>query len=326
MRNGIRHLQFSRISPRVVRNGWSCSSIARLALVWLTLWLGVAPGRCVGIYALISGVRGESTAAGYTGWTDVRSWDHSLSRSSAGGTTQGFVNFTKPLDQGSPQLRELLCSGSTIPSVKIDFVQSGTSAVLFYEFTLTNVLVTAIHASDSAGSVPTESVSLTYQQIAWTYTQVNNGKPGGTTTATWDTTNYAGTYNGSRVVADSDSDGIPDWWMMKYFGHPTGEAADHSLANQDADHDGLSNAQEYIAGTDPTNPNSVLKVTKINIGSGLINLTWSSVAGKTYTIYGASQVDGPYSPMLKVPSAGDGVTSTNLPGTTFNQFYRVSVP
>jgi hypothetical protein len=26
---------------------------------------------------------------------------------------------------------------------------------------------------------------------------------------------------------DSDADGIPDWWMLKYFGHPTGEAADH---------------------------------------------------------------------------------------------------
>ena len=25
---------------------------------------------------------------------------------------------------------------------------------------------------------------------------------------------------------DSDGDGIPDWWMIQYFGHPTGQAGD----------------------------------------------------------------------------------------------------
>ncbi|HTI98440.1 MAG TPA: type VI secretion system tube protein TssD [Dongiaceae bacterium] len=291
------------------------------------LWLGIASGRCVNIYALISGVPGESTGAGHTGWTDVSSWDHSIAWASPYNPAQGTVNFTKQLDKGSPQLYELLSAGSTIPSVKVDFVEvSGGANVLFYEFTLNNVQVTTIQPSASAGSIPTENVSLKYQQIAWTYTQVNNGKPGRNITATWDTTNYAGSYNGTSVVADSDGDGIPDWWMMKYFGHVAGEAADNSMANQDADHDGLSNAQEYIAGTDPTNPDSVLKVTKINAGNGLVNLTWSSVAGKTYTIYSASQVDGPYSPMLAVPSAGDGVTSTNLAGSPYNQFYRVGVP
>ena len=29
--------------------------------------------------------------------------------------------------------------------------------------------------------------------------------------------------------ADSDGDGIPDWWMIQYFGHITGQACDLSL-------------------------------------------------------------------------------------------------
>jgi len=59
-----------------------------------------------------------------------------------------------------------------------------------------------------------------------------------------------GTY--VTVELDSDSDGIPDWWMMEHFGHPTGESSDHSLAGDDADGDGISNLQEYLNGTDPT--------------------------------------------------------------------------
>jgi len=54
-------------------------------------------------------------------------------------------------------------------------------------------------------------------------------------------------------VPDSDADGIQDWWMVQYFGHPTGQAGDHSLATDDANLDGRSNLQEYLAGTNPTN-------------------------------------------------------------------------
>jgi Alpha/beta hydrolase family len=50
---------------------------------------------------------------------------------------------------------------------------------------------------------------------------------------------------------DSDGDGIPDWWMLKYFGHLAGEAADHSLASDDYDSDWVSNLQEFQSGTDP---------------------------------------------------------------------------
>src|SRR5205807_19667 len=62
------------------------------------------------------------------------------------------------------------------------------------------------------------------------------------------------------IGADTDGDGIPDSWMMQYFGHPLGLASDHSRAQDDADEDGMTNLQEYLAGTNPLDPQSSLKL------------------------------------------------------------------
>jgi len=52
------------------------------------------------------------------------------------------------------------------------------------------------------------------------------------------------------IWADSNGNGIPDWWEMKYFGNLI------QTANGDYDGDGVDNLDEYLEGTDPTNPNS----------------------------------------------------------------------
>jgi hypothetical protein len=97
----------------------------------------------------------------------------------------------------------------------------------------------------------------------------------------------------SAALVDSDADGIPDWWMMKYFGHPTGQAGDFSLASDDADGDGVSNLQEYIAGTDPTNPNSVFRLSTTAPVNGTMNVTWPAVMGKSYQMQYKTNLDDP---------------------------------
>jgi len=96
-----------------------------------------------------------------------------------------------------------------------------------------------------------------------------------------------------RKIADldSDGDGIPDWWMLAYFNHPTGQDADNSMANEDADGDGLSNLQEFLAGTDPTDPNSVFRITDISAVGPDISITWTTQPNKTNQLERSAAVD-----------------------------------
>jgi hypothetical protein len=74
-----------------------------------------------------------------------------------------------------------------------------------------------------------------------------------------DTNGFIGIYEmeiDALPPVDTDADGLPDTWMMQYFGHATAQASDSSTAGDDPDGDGLTNLQEYNAGTNPKNPDT----------------------------------------------------------------------
>ena len=77
---------------------------------------------------------------------------------------------------------------------------------------------------------------------------------------------------------DSDGDGLGDAWEMQHFGSLAATAAG------DPDRDGLSNLQEYRAGTNPNNPNSVFEFINITPVFGGIQLIWSSQPNRTYRL------------------------------------------
>ncbi len=54
------------------------------------------------------------------------------------------------------------------------------------------------------------------------------------------------------MLKDSDGDGMPDYWEIKYYLNPN----DPSDADRDDDNDGLTNLDEFEFGTDPTNPDT----------------------------------------------------------------------
>lgn len=142
---------------------------------------------------------GESTDLQYTNWIPVLSMSHGISRSvtiGGGGTTGGLpnhsdVSLTKMLDKTTPSLN-LLVNGVTatvtqpIDYVTIDFRKSGTTQV-YYRIELQGVYLTSASISGSAGGgLPSESVTLTYTRIKWSYVPYVNGKAQTPITKGWD--------------------------------------------------------------------------------------------------------------------------------------------
>jgi hypothetical protein len=82
------------------------------------------------------------------------------------------------------------------------------------------------------------------------------------------------------VLPDSDGDGLPNAWELAH-GLRTNDASDAVL---DTDLDGVSNRDEYTAGTNPTNAHSVLRIETILRTNAATKLTFHAASNKTYTV------------------------------------------
>jgi hypothetical protein len=92
-------------------------------------------------------------------------------------------------------------------------------------------------------------------------------------------------------LPDSDGDGIPDVWESSYGADAT------SLApNADLDGDGMKNWEEYVAGTDPTNALSYLRVENIQSTTSpdlRVQIEFNAVSNRTYAVLFSEQPGGP---------------------------------
>jgi hypothetical protein len=85
---------------------------------------------------------------------------------------------------------------------------------------------------------------------------------------------------------DSDADGVPDWWMLGYFGHAEGRADDSSRAFDDADADGRSNADEYLNGMNPRSAiaDFALRIAPYDSTGSIAVLMWPANGEASYTV------------------------------------------
>ncbi|NQY31922.1 MAG: hypothetical protein HRT56_01960 [Coraliomargarita sp.] len=86
----------------------------------------------------------------------------------------------------------------------------------------------------------------------------------------------------SDTQPSGSPDGIPDSWVMTYYGSSNG-----ATAHGDTDGDGLDAKTEFLLGTDPTDPNSGFSITALN-DSG--ELSWSSQLFGVYEVERSSNL------------------------------------
>ena len=117
---------------------------------------------------------------------------------------------------------------------------------------------------------------------------------------------------------------MPDTWEIANGLNPT--VADADLDN---DHDGLTNLQEYLAGTNPLDAASVLRLDARSTGQG-IRLSFMARAGRSYSILSRDMLDGAVWQRLSDfdPEAADHQVESNIVGAGLGaaRFYRVMTP
>jgi hypothetical protein len=115
-------------------------------------------------------------------------------------------------------------------------------------------------------------------------------------------------------------------WQLFYFGSTNSPIAD---PNADPDHDGMSNTNEFLAGTDPLDSSSVLAVTNVVRRGNDLEIYWTMGSGRTNVLQRADRLRGTngFADVFTVLTVGsftnylDVGAVTNAPGG----YYRVLV-
>jgi uncharacterized repeat protein (TIGR02543 family) len=118
-------------------------------------------------------------------------------------------------------------------------------------------------------------------------------------------------------LLDTDNDGLPDLWEYRYFGDLGYSGTD------DPDNDGVSNHDEYLDGTDPTDPTSVFPRLTVSASGGHVSaspfvpkysylqpvrLTAIPAPGFTFTGWGGD-LSGTANPMVLNMNRSKSVTA-----------------
>jgi hypothetical protein len=90
---------------------------------------------------------------------------------------------------------------------------------------------------------------------------------------------------GTTWGADLNGDGIPDEWQMLYWG----KAGNWPDPGVDSDGDGASDYEEFLAGTNPLDPNSVLRSALASL-NGQLHFQWNTQPGMIYQVQSSSDL------------------------------------
>lgn len=127
---------------------------------------------------------------------------------------------------------------------------------------------------------------------------------------------------------DTDEDDMPNEYETANGLNPN----DPSDRDTDLDGDGRSNYSEFIAGTDPQDPTSLLAITTYILTDSTVSASWSSIPGKSYRFEFSTDLQDWTDLGVVFPAADAPATETSTGelllsaiGTPLNAYFRVIV-
>ncbi len=258
----------------------------RFFLICLSL---LVAGRldAVQTFLYLEGIPGEARSARHGDWIEVQSISFGAAQTA---TRTSFlpVSIVKLLDKATPRLNEAVASGKHIESAVIDILRTEPTGIRLIQVKLGDVLVASAQQSGAAGQSPFESVTLSFGSAKWIYTEVSSdGRALRDIACSWNVVANSG--SGGTILADSDNDGLPDDYERLY-----GLKVDFADALGDLDNDGMTNIDEFRAGTIPNKTDSIFQMTGARSATGAATLNWPSTPGKTYRLLGTASPGLPF--------------------------------
>jgi len=146
------------------------------------------------IFMKIEGIDGEVIEAEHVGWIEVDSFQFGVGRAigppDAGGVrvtsspSVSDISVTTTMSKASPLIFTEAVLGDKGVLVEIDFTKTaGGKQVVFSHYVLTGTLISQYSVSasgDKAAPPPSESISLNFLKIEWTFTPFDAGGTPGT--------------------------------------------------------------------------------------------------------------------------------------------------
>lgn len=261
---------------------------------------------------------------------------------SAAGTIHGSLVLAGSLSVGRPTGSlaingDLRCSDSASLSLAIGGPIPGSD----HDFvTVTNLLQFGgqLNLSLSNGFIPSSNSVFTLMKFKLSGGALLNAASGARITFQGSTVTARVDYSDSSLQLSEFENALPanneidPAWAMRYFGH---SPLSSSEKESDRDQDGMSNRDEYFAGTDPLDANSILKIISVAANeAGHVLLRFPSVPDKVYSIAYSDDlrawkvVTAPAIRQLEATVAeweDDGSQTGGLPGAGQKRFYRATI-